>query len=486
MKKVVLATFLACAVASCLPLAFAQDASSPAQSAPAAAQPAPAADPCAVPPMAAPEYAVYNNAITQSDPKAQAAGLEQYLTQFPQTAVKEDTLQRLVLLYSGFDIAKTLDASDRLLQVDANNPYALFFEALIRKNQTDSITDPAAKQAALDSAAGYAQKGLLAPKPKCLADADYTKLKANSIPTFYSVIGNDAFGKKDSPTAIDNFKKELAAVPLDQTKQPGPPLLDTFYLAEAYVQSTPPDYLSCAFYASRVIAYAPDAFKQQAAVAALPKYCFHKFHGPADDVGFDAVTAAATANLNPPDGFAASVKPAPTPADIVNQVFATTPDLTTLAVDDKEYILQNGTPDQAAKMWNLLKGKSYQIQGTVVSATPTELQLSVSSDAVQSKTADYTIKLAAADAAPEEPKASATAAQKLAYKKAQAAWQKQQDDIAAATKVGSTVGASGTYDSFTPNPIMITMTDGAVVLPKTEKTPAHTTARPVAHKAAAH
>ena len=385
MKKVVLATILTCAVASFLPLASAQDA-------PPAAQPAPAADPCAVPPMAAPEYTAYNSAITQTDPKAQAAGLEQYLTQFPQTAVKKDTLQRLVLLYSGFDIAKTLDASDRLLQVDPNNPYALFFEALIRKNQSDAITDATAKQAALDSAAGYAQKGLAATKPKCLADSDYTKLSANATPTFYSVIGNDAFGKKDSATAIDNFKKELTSVPLDQTKQPGPPLLDTFFLAEAYVQSTPPDYLNCSFYASRVIAYAPDAFKQQAAVAALPKYCYHKYHGP-DDNGYDAVLAAATANLNPPDGFAASVKPAPTPADIVNQVIASTPDLSTLAVGDKEYILQNGTPDQAAKMWNLLKGKAFQIQGTVVSATPTELQLSVSDDAVQSKTTDYTIKL---------------------------------------------------------------------------------------------
>jgi hypothetical protein len=368
--------------------------------------------------------------------------------------------------------------------VNPNNPYALFFEALIRKNQTDSITDATAKQAALDSAAGYAQKGLAATKPKCLADSDYNKLSANSTPTFYSVIGNDAFGKKDSPTAIDNFKKELAAVPLDQTKQPGAPLLDTFYLAEAYVQSTPPDYLDCTFYASRVIAYAPDAFKQQPAVAALPKYCYHKYHGPNDE-GYDAVMAAATANLSPPAGFAASVKPAPTPADIVNQVFASTPDLTTLAVDDKEYILQNGTPDQAAKMWDLLKGKSYQIQGTVVSATPAELQLSVSGDAVQSKVTDYTIKLTPLET-PDEPKATATPAQKLAYKKAVAAAQKEADDIAAATKVGNMVAASGTYDSYTPNPIMITMTDGAVVLPKTEKTPAHTTAHPTAHKPAAH
>ena len=40
------------------------------------------------------------------------------------------------------------------------------------------------------------------------------------------------------------------------------------------------------------------------------------------------------------------------------------------------------------------------------------------------------------------------------------------DAIAAATAVGKTITIDGTYDSYTPKPIMITMTNGAVVLPK--------------------
>jgi hypothetical protein len=474
MKKVVLATFLACVlIASGLPFAYGQGAT-PAPAAPAAAS-------CTAPQMAAPEYAVYNNANTQTDPKAKAAAFEQYLTQFPQSAVKETVLETIMALYSTFDAAKTLDAADRLLQVNPENIKALYAEALIRKSQADNLTDAAAKQAGLDAAASYAQKGLVAPKPACMSDADFAALKATEFPSFYSAIADDALLKKDTATAIDNYKKELAAVPEPATHAV-PVLPDVYQLALAYLQSTPPDYLDCAFYGARFTAFAPEPYKSQ--VAATAKYCYHKYHG-ADD-GYDAVLAAATANLNPPAGFAASVKPAPTPADIVNQVFATTPDLSTLAVGDKEYILQNGTPDQAAKIWDLLKGKAFQIQGTVVSATPTELQLSVSDDAVQSKVADYTIKLTPPET-PEEPSAKATPAQKLAYKRAVAAAQKQADDIAAATKVGNTVTASGTYDSYTPNPIMIIMTDGAVVLPKTTpaKTPAHTTAHP-AHRAAAH
>ena len=78
--------------------------------------------------------------------------------------------------------------------------------------------------------------------------------------------------------------------------------------------------------------------------------------------------------------------------------------------------------------------------------------------------------------------ASATPAAKAAYKTKLAAYNKakaQADAITAATAVGQIVTVSGTYDSFTPNPIMITMTDGAVILPKAAtpvKAPVHHTA----------
>jgi hypothetical protein len=243
--------------------------------------------------------------------------------------------------------------------------------------------------------------------------------------------------------------------------------MDEYWLATSYFKATPPDYLDCAFYGARVVAYAPDALKPQ--FTSVPKYCYKKYHG--GDDGYDAVTAAATANLNPPASFSSTIKPAPTPADIVNQVIATTPDLNTLAIDDKEYILANGTPDQAAKVWDLLKGKSYQLPGAlVIASTPTQLQVAISGDAVQTKTADFTINLAP----PEELPAHPTPAQKAAY-------QKKMDAIAAATAVGQTVTVAGTYDSYTPKPIMITLTDGQVILPKaaTPKAPVH---KPAAHK----
>lgn len=246
MKKVVLTSILACAVVtSGLPSAFAQDASA-----------APAAGADSQVQMPAAEFAVYNNAMTQTDPTAKAAAFESYLMQYPQSAVKATVLETLMALYASVNnIPKTLDAADRLLQVDPTSVKAFYVETFFRNAQAGALTDPAAKQTAMDTVASYAQKGLTAPKPKGMADADFAKLTAIYYPVFYSAIGYDGFLKKD-PAAIDAYKKELALVPADATKTPGPVLQDIFYLGYAYYQSTPPDYLNCSFYASRAAAYA--------------------------------------------------------------------------------------------------------------------------------------------------------------------------------------------------------------------------------------
>lgn len=119
------------------------------------------------------EYNDYNNAITQSTPQTKAPALEAYLAKYPQSAVKADVLQQLMLSYSAFDPAKTIDAADRLLQVDPNNLRALTFEVYFRRQLADQLTDPAAKQAGLDKAAEYAQKGLTVTKPQGMSEADF-------------------------------------------------------------------------------------------------------------------------------------------------------------------------------------------------------------------------------------------------------------------------------------------------------------------------
>src|SRR5260370_30936981 len=153
--------------------------------------------------MSPAEYNAYNSAITQTDPKAKAAALEAYLTAYPQSAVKAATLEQLMLAYSAFDPAKTLDAADRLLQVDPSNLRALTFEVYFRKSAADQLTDPAAKQAALDKAAEYATKGLAVAKPAEMSPDDFGKLKAAAFPVFYSAIATAALNTKAAATAGD-------------------------------------------------------------------------------------------------------------------------------------------------------------------------------------------------------------------------------------------------------------------------------------------
>lgn len=498
MKKAVVASFLATAsavavLASCAPMAIAQaQVNLGAQQGGANGQVQ----------MSQAEYNAYNSAITQTTPQTKAPALEAYLTAYPQSAVKADVLQQLMIAYSGFDPAKTLDAADRLLQVDPNNIRALTFEVYFRKTQADQATDATAKQAPLDQAASYAQKGLAASKPKDMSDDDFKKITDSAYPIFYSAIGTAALNRKDSPTAIDNFKKELAAVPLAQTQQPGPVLQDTYFLGLAYLQSNPPDYINCTFYVTRFTAFAPEPYKTQLAPTAT--YCYKKYHGNAE--GYAAVQTAAQANLNPPADF--KITPAPSAADIADQTVKSTPDLGTLALSDKEFILQNGKSDDADKVWATVKGKTVEIpDATVITAADSVITAAVSDDAIQSKTADFTFNMkeplktvptvgskitltgtyssySKGGGAASTTSSSGTASTSGTTSTAGAASTTSASGAASTDSSATGSGTSAPTGSSTASPssaLMITMSDGALVTKAAPKRTAPATRRPVHH-----
>jgi hypothetical protein len=453
MKKVVLASLLAVACAG--PLAHY-----------GFAQPATGGQTAGGIQMSAEEYAAYNNAKTQSTPAAQAAAWEAYLKAYPQSAVKADALQSLLYAYSqSNDSVHALDAADRLLQVDPNNFRAYVFEMTLRGQAANALTDPTARQAGLDAAADYARKGLAATKPKDMPDADWTALQAAGYPGFYSAIGTDALNKKDAAGALAAFKSELAAAPVAQTTTPGLQLQDTFYLAQAYYTSTPPDYLNCAYFAGRAMNYAPEPYKSN--FKQLATYCYHKYHGNNND-GFDGMVAVAKDNLTPPPvcpppppGAPATppagclnVTPAPKPEDMVANLIATTPDLAALAISDKEFVLQygrpaaEGRPADADKLFDSIKGKSVTLPDVlVIASTTSQVTVAVSDDAIQNKTADFVFNF-------KEPLKTAPA-------------------------VGEKVTMSGTYDSYTKDPLQIIMSDSAVVPKKAPAKPP--VRRPVHH-----
>ena len=379
------------------------------------------------------EYADYQKVITATDAAGKAAAAEAFLTKYPASTVKATVLEQLLAGYAGSNNApKALDAADRLLAVDPNNIRALALASNINKAQGDAATDAAAKQASYDKAADYASKGLKVTKPAAVADADWATITKQITPVFYSAIGIDALTKKDSAGAIAAYTSELKSVDPAATTQPGPILQDTYFLAQAYYTSTPPDYLNCTFFATRTATFAPDQFK--ATFQPLATYCYKKFHGGED--GYDAVKAAAQANVFPTADFAGSVKPAPTPADQATTVFnadkTDDPTFAKTALADREFVITNGTPEQADAEFAPLKGKELKISGKVVSIADTTLTIAVSDDAKQASpmVADFSITLK------EAPKT--------------------------APVVGADVDVVGTIASYTQKPVMITMTDGEI------------------------
>src|SRR5512135_1337779 len=120
MKKTLLSIVLTFAVASTVV------AQTPAQPAQPSSQAAPAPQPQKKEIKDPAEYNAYVGAVQQQDANAKISGLEAFLTQYPNSVMKEDALELLMGSYqqSG-NQTKMMDAAQRLLQANPNNVRAL-------------------------------------------------------------------------------------------------------------------------------------------------------------------------------------------------------------------------------------------------------------------------------------------------------------------------------------------------------------------------
>lgn len=376
------------------------------------------------------EYNAYNSAIGQPTPQAKAAALESFLQQYPNSVVKKQVLEVLMDAYTQTgNTQKALDTARKVLQVDPTDMRALALSAYVLRAEAGKKTNPAEAQPLLDEAAADAQKGLAAPAPEGADAANYAKVKAAVTPLFDGAIAADDLEKKDYTDAIAKFKAELEAMP-PQQQTAGQGIQDTYLLGTAYTQEKPQDLVNAIWYLARAAAYAPAPFKDEIQKAA--QYWYKKYHGGMD--GFDQVQAQAKGSLNPPSGFSITpAPPPPSPQQLAHTAVMNTPDLKTMALTDKEFVLANGSPDDAAKVWATMNGLTTKVPGKVIAATPDSVQLAVSDDAQQSNKADFTINM-------KTPLRNPPA-------------------------IGSMVNFIATFDSYTQNPPMIIMKDGIAPAP---------------------
>ena len=386
------------------------------------------------------EYNAYVGAVQQQDANAKISGLEAFLTQYPNSVMKEDALELLMGSYQqAGNAAKMADTAKRLLSANPNNVRALALLCYTDRTQAQANQNP---QQNLAEAKTYCGKGIDAlqtfTKPDGMSDADFQKLKDQMSTIFNAGVGIAALQDKDYPTATKSLKVAADGSPTDFSL--------VYPAALAFLQSTPPDYINGIWYAARASVIAPSPQYQQS-IEKYAKSQYVKYHAGED--GWPEVLAAAKASPTPPAGF--TIKPAPTPAEqAAALVKDKTPDqLKALSFAEWQLVLSKGSPEDAAKVWDAIKGVSLQMEGLVISATADQIMIAESSDDIEAKKADITLTMNGPIPAKLMP------------------------------KEGATLDFEGTPASYTPNPFMITMEKGQLL---TKAAPAGAKKPPVHRK----
>jgi hypothetical protein len=415
------------------------------------------------------EFNAYQMATTQADPKAKANALEGFLTSFPQSVVKQSVLVMLLDTYQGLgDADHVLSTAARVLQVDPNNFEALAYSVSIKRTQCirsiDQKTGKTNDAQTCDDGATMAAKALTVPKPAGVSDDDWKKQTNAAYPIFHSMIAfDDIVSKDDVKAGISEYRNELMIFDPAAT-QSGTGLVDTLNLAEAYVKMTPPDMVNAVWFYARAWDFAPASYK--GVIEKKLDYWYNRFHGSLD--GLDAIKQQAQATVFPAGTL--MITPADTPAQKIHKILVNTPDLTTLALADKELVLAYGAKEDADKLWALLKDKETPVPGIVIEATASVIKVAVTDDAKQAKTPDFIVNL-------KEPLAD-----------------KDVPAVGFEYKLQPAAELNGTYDSYTqipatdtvPQSVQIVLRDGFIQPEEKKKVvPAH---KPTAahHAAAAH
>jgi hypothetical protein len=165
-------------------------------------------------------------------------------------------------------------------------------------------------------------------------------------------------------------------------------LQDTLLLAQAYSQPGPAqDLVKAIWLYARVWDLAPANYKGQ--IAPKLDYYYKKYHGNLE--GLDAIKQQASATVFPPTSL--HIDPAKSPQEQIHDLIVATPDLTTLALADKETVLAFGTKEDADKLWSLLQGKQTPVPGIVIEATASQIKVAVTQDAKDAKIADFIVNL---------------------------------------------------------------------------------------------
>jgi tetratricopeptide (TPR) repeat protein len=423
MKRTVLAILLAYALA-----AGAQDATQsqnpPAAGGASSADQAPTIkDPA--------EYNAYVTALQQQDPNAKVSALEAFVTQYPNSVMKTSALEQLMSTYQATNNqAKVVDSAKRLLTADPNNLRALALLTFLARQGVMSNQNVPQNLAELQQ---YCAKGLEAvkanQKPGGIKAEDFEKLKKETSLIFNGGCGFAALQSKDYQHAQEYMKAAVDQEPND--------LQNVYPLATAYLSANPPDTLNGLFYLARAAGIAPAGSAAQQQIQAYGMKVYKNYHGSDQGWADYALPTAKTAT-SPPAEWATKITKyvPPTPTEQAHDLVKDkTPDqVKQLSFGEWELVLSAGTPEDQAKVWDVIKNVPLQMEGTVIEATSnTELHIAASEDDIEQKRPDITLTMTGPIPAARMPKA------------------------------GDTFDFEGTPNAYAPTPFMMTMENGKLL-----------------------
>ena len=412
MKRTVLAILLAYAIAA------GAQTPAPSQNPPAAGGANPSDQAPTIKDPA--EYNAYVTALQQQDNNAKISALEAFLTQYPNSVMKTSALEQLMSTYQAAgNQAKVVDTAKRLSAADPNNLRALALLTFLARQAVMGQQDVPKNLADLQQ---YCAKGLDAVK----ADQKPAGMKAEDFAALQS---------KDYQHAQAYMKAAVDQDPKD--------LQNVYPLCTAYLSAAPPDSVDGLYCLAYAVSIAPAGSAAQTQIQKYFQSVYKNYHG--SDEGADQVLATAkSSGPTPPAGFTIAKYVPPTPAqqahDIVN---GKTPDqIKQLSFGEWELVLSAGTPEDQAKVWDVIKNVPLQMEGNVIEATSnTEVHIAASQDDIEQKRPDITLTMTGPIPAARMP------------------------------KPGDTFDFEGTPNAYTPTPFMMTMENGKLLKKAAEPAP---------------
>ena len=387
------------------------------------------------------EYKAYISALNLVDPPAQAAAMEVFIVQYPDSVMKIDALQQAMQAYQAAgDQPKLQETANRILQIEPDDLRAFAIVTFVER--ANANTPEKAAKARHDGEKGLAALANWHNLPG-VSDADNNRMKEQMTAIFAGAAGFGALQAKDYGTARGFY---LRSVKIDSSN-----LQDVYQLGLACLEMNPLDKNGF-WYIAKAISLAKGNDTAVNQMAHFAKARYNKYHG--NDDGWDQIVAAAATETAPGPEIAA-IKPAFSPQELACNALAGHNSPSELSLADVEFVLRyrdasDCNREAADKVWMSLLSKQTDANGEevkiklprakVIAATSDSIDVALTEENQQANQPDLRLIL----------------------------WK----TLAHLPALGSSIDITGVLTGYRPQPFLFTM-EKAEFVASSEKSPPH-------------